>query len=60
MTVKIEGDNIIITLPYDKSGQLSASKKSIVLATTKGNKPSDLEIDGKAVMIGVNVYVSAK
>ena len=38
----------------------SASGKTLVIATTHGNVPSDMQIDGKPVIVGVNAYIRAK
>lgn len=57
MTVEVKGDNLVITLPMLKPIKLSGSGKSKVLATTNGNKVSDLEFDGKKIVIGVNAYI---
>lgn len=59
MDIKIVGDNVIITLPFDKVGQLSASKKSKVHASTKGNIDTPLMVDGKPLTVGVNAYTKA-
>jgi hypothetical protein len=56
MTVKQEGKNLVITLPMKK--EISKSGKSIVIASSNGNKPTDIQIDGKILTIGVNAYIS--
>lgn len=55
MTTEIKNGNIIITLPIEPS--ISASGKSIVVASTKGNKASTVQHEGKTIIIGVNAYV---
>jgi hypothetical protein len=35
----------------------SASGKTLVVASTRGNKTTDLLIDGKPVVIGLNAYI---
>jgi len=35
----------------------SASGKTTVVASTNGNKAIPVEIDGKAVILGVNAYI---
>lgn len=53
---KIGGhDHLVITLPMERT--VSASGKSIVIATTRGNQPTGLNIDGKPLTIGVNAYI---
>lgn len=38
----------------------SASGKTLVVATTHGNVPTDVQIDGKPVIVGMNAYIRAK
>ena len=38
----------------------SASGKTLVIATTHGNVPTDVEINGKPVIVGVNAYIRKK
>ena len=38
----------------------STSGKTLVIATTHGNAPTDVQIDGKPVIVGVNAYIRAK
>ncbi len=35
----------------------SASGKTLVVATTHGNVPSDVEVNGKTVTVGCNAYI---
>jgi hypothetical protein len=57
ITVRIEGDKLIIELPINKDPQPSASGKTLVVATTHGNVTTEVMINGKPVVIGVNAYV---
>ena len=38
----------------------SASGKTLVVATTHGNQPTDVKIDGKPLIVGVNAYIRNK
>ena len=38
----------------------SASGKTLVVATTHGNVPSQVQIEGKPLIVGVNAYIRAK
>ncbi len=38
----------------------SASGKTLVVASTRGNVPTDVQIDGKPVIVGVNAYIRTK
>ena len=35
----------------------SASGKTLTVASSKGNQPTDARIDGKTVIVGVNAYI---
>ncbi len=35
----------------------SASGKTLVVATTHGNQPTDVTMNGKPVIVGVNAYI---
>ena len=60
MHVKIEGGNVIITVPIDDKPKLSSSGKSYVLATTHGFVKTDQLFKGRPVSVGLNVIVSAQ
>ena len=38
----------------------SASGKTLVIATTHGNVPTDVQINDKPVIVGVNAYIRTK
>lgn len=56
METRIENGNLIIVLPLQKP-QPSASGKTLVIATTHGNMPTEAKVDGKTVIVGVNAYL---
>ena len=45
---------LVITMDFDKAGKVSVSGRSLVHATTNGNKA--VSLDGKVIYIGVNAY----
>lgn len=57
-TAKIEGKNLVITLPMADPPQPSKSGKGLVVASTRGNMKTTLMIQGKPVVIGVNAYIT--
>lgn len=59
MKAEIKGEKLHIEIDLDESRSPSASGKSIVVASTRGNKPTDLMVDGKPLVIAVNAYVKA-
>jgi hypothetical protein len=53
----IKDGNLIITLPMNDKPVPSASGKTLVIASTRGNVTTELEVDGKPVVLGVNAYI---
>lgn len=54
---KIEGKNLVITVPlYDKPTP-SGSGKSLVVGGTRGNIKTELEVNGQPVFVGVTAYI---
>lgn len=53
---KIEGNELIIMCDLEEPTP-SASWKTLVVASTKGNMRTALTIDGKTLTIGLNAYI---
>lgn len=59
--VTIDKSKKTVTIVLDlMEPKVSGSGKSLVIATTSGNKTMDTEFGGKPVTIGVNVYIPNK
>lgn len=60
-SAKIDKDRRVLVLEIDMEAQLrpSTSGKTLVVASTRGNQKTDLEVDGKPVIIGLNAYIKA-
>lgn len=56
MKVELKGNDMVITIPMGTPTP-SASGKTLVVASTRGNVITDAMIDGKPVIIGVNAYI---
>jgi hypothetical protein len=56
LTVSREGDMLVIRIPITQATP-SASGKTLVVASTRGNQKTGLQIDGKDLYLGVNAYV---
>jgi hypothetical protein len=56
ISAKLEGNELVIRLPLEEP-KVSSSGKTLVVASTHGNKETDIEIKGKKVVIGVNAYI---
>ncbi len=50
-------DNVLhIEIPLH-APRPSATGKTLTVASSKGNQPTDARIDGKPVIVGVNAYI---
>lgn len=57
MKTEIKNNQLIITIDL-QTPTLSASGKTLVVASSKGNKVMDVTVQGKPVTIGLNAYIS--
>jgi hypothetical protein len=57
MNVKIENNKLIIEIEINDPPVPSASGKSLVVASTRGNLQTDALVKGKPVTIGLNAYI---
>lgn len=57
LTASIENGCLVIRVPLNPRPIPSASGKTMVVATSHGNKQTTVEIDGKPVHVGVNAYI---
>jgi hypothetical protein len=56
ITAKIEGNKLVIIADLEAPTP-SASGKTLVVASTRGNKETDAMIDGKPVIIDLNAFI---
>ncbi len=57
MTAKIVGNKLVIEIPLNAVPVLSTSGKTLVIASTHGNKVTEAQVDGKNVVIGLNACI---
>lgn len=55
MQATIEKNELVIRIPLEKPTP-SASGKTLVVASTRGNQPTTATIDGKPLVVSVNAY----
>lgn len=60
VTAEVKGDNLILTLPFDKAGKDSGSGKSLVHSTTNGGEKTSVKVGDKDLIVSVNAYTSKK
>ena len=56
MQARIENGKLIIEIPMTEP-RPSASGKTLVVATSGGNKATTATVNGKPVIIGLNAYI---
>jgi len=59
LSVTREGDTLVIRIPI-KTPTPSASGKTLVVASTRGNQKTGVQINGKDLYVGVNAYAYAE
>jgi len=59
MEVTTEDGMLVIKIPMQKPAP-SASGKTLVVASTHGNKATTVVVDGQPVVIGLNAYIHKK
>ena len=57
MTAQIEGNELVIRLPLNPVPVLSSSGKTLVVASSHGNRQTEAQVSGQPVIIGVNAYI---
>ena len=57
LTASIDGDFLVIRVPLNPKPIRSATGKTLMVASSHGNKQTEVEIDGKPVIVGVNAYI---
>ena len=59
LSVTREGDTLVIRIAI-KAATPSSSGKTLVVASTRGNQKTAVQIDGKDLYLGLNAYVYAE
>ncbi len=57
MTAKIVGNKLVIEIPLNSSPVPSGSGKTMVIASTHGNKVTQAQVNGRNVVVGLNAYI---
>jgi N-acetylmuramoyl-L-alanine amidase len=59
MKAEIKNKKLIIEIDLDETPKTSASGKSIVIASTRGNQTTELTVQGKSLVVALNAYIKA-
>lgn len=57
MKVTIENNELVIRIEMENPPQPSASGKTLVVASSRGNVTTSAQVQGKPVVIGLNAYI---
>lgn len=57
LTASIEGEYLVIRVPMNAKPMPSSTGKTLVVASSHGNKQTEVEVQGKPVIVGVNAYI---
>ena len=57
MQATIENGELVIRIPMN-TPRPSASGKTLVVASSGGNKATSATVDGKPIIIGLNAYIN--
>lgn len=57
MKASIKGKVLHIEIPLNDTPKPSATGKTLMVATSGGNKVTECEVAGKKVVIGLNAYI---
>ena len=57
MKARIENGKLIVEIDLNKKPEPSKSGKTLVVASSRGNRETTVKVNGKAVVIGLNAYI---
>jgi len=57
LTASIEDGFLVLKVPLNPTPVRSTTGKTLVVASTHGNKETEVRVGGRSVFVGVNAYV---
>jgi hypothetical protein len=57
LTAAIEDGCLVIRVPLNPTPVRSATGKTMVVASSHGNKETEVQVEGQPVYVGVNAYI---
>ncbi|MBL8798546.1 MAG: hypothetical protein JNM56_31915 [Planctomycetia bacterium] len=60
MTARIEGNKLIVEIDLNQRPEISKTGKTLVVASSHGNKPTTAKVNGKTIVVGLNAYIPVK
>ena len=56
IVAEIKGDRLVVSLPMSAPAP-SRTGRTLVVASSRGNRPTAATVDGKPVVVGLNAYI---
>lgn len=60
MKVERKGNELLITIPINSELTVSPTGKTKQVASSHGNMPTTVQIEGKSVIVGLNAYIPVR
>jgi len=57
IVAEIKGDRLVVSLPMYAAPAPSRTGRTLVVASSRGNRPTAATVDGKPVVVGLNAYI---
>jgi hypothetical protein len=57
LTAAIEDGFLVIKVPMNSTPVRSATGKTMVVASSHGNKETEVQVEGQPVIVGVTAYI---
>ncbi len=58
LTAAIEGEYLVVRIPMNPTPIPSATGKTLVVASSRGNQATEVEVQGQRVIVGINAYIA--
>lgn len=60
MNARIEGKKLFVEIEMNEEPVTSKTGKTLVVATSHGNKATQAKVNGKNIVVGLNAYIAVK
>jgi hypothetical protein len=60
MNARIEGTKLIVEIELNPQPEASRTGKTLLIASSHGNKSTQAKLNGKNVVVGLNAYIPIK
>ena len=57
VSATIEGNDLVLRLPLQPPTPSKSTGKTLVVASSQGNKTTEAKVNGQNIVVGVNAYI---